>query len=565
VAQGKPPAEEAETTKEVVTTEGGAWLAKKNIDQLRALVNKIEEQESGIQEDKAEVEDASGHLAGFGKVLETFAGLMEQTHDLDKVEVIGFTVEKNKKGDLDLIREKLDQLMPSEYEIFSAALDKHTLASIVACSSQNVGKIRSLFSSEGVQELALPGEFANKSLKTVIAQLKDKKTGMAEAKTHLDEKMQDFGVKNYWRLRKLRTEISDRLAFFGEIPKFAETKFTFVMTAWLPKSGLQEFKEMIHQAYQSLVVIEELHIDHHDHKNVPIILNNKPWCSPYQTFMGIFKPPAYGGLDPTGIMAVFFPILFGMILGDVGYGLLIVTVSYLIWKKNKDKPGVMRNVGYVYMMCGISTIVWGILFGEFMGNLGEHYGMRAILPNREKDMIGCLMVSVCMGFVHIVISFIFKAIQGYKEHPGFNAHVKEGAGTALVLCMAAVLIVGPGWMKAPAGVVLFIGIVLTGMGGGIAGVLEIMGAMGNIMSYARIMAIGLSSVIFAVVANIIFTKVPSVAMGLMIAVLLHFINLVLGVWGPTIHGLRLNFLESFGKFVKFDGRVYQPFRRGGEK
>ncbi len=511
------------------------------------------------------MEDASGHLAGFGKVLETFAGLMEQTHDLDKVEVVGFTVDKNKKGVLDLIRGKLDQLMPSEYEIFSAALDKHTLASIVACSSENVSKIRSLFSGEGVQELTLPGEFANKSLKMVIAQLKDKKTGMAEAKTHLDEKMQDFAVRNYWRLRKLRTEISDRLAFFGEIPKFAETKFTFVMTAWLPKRDLQEFKEMIHQAYQSLVVIEELHIDHHDHKNVPIILNNKPWAAPYQTFMGIFKPPAYGGLDPTGIMAVFFPILFGMILGDVGYGLLIVIPSYLIWKKNKDKPGVMKNIGYVYMMCGISTIVWGILFGEFMGNLGEHFGMRSILPNRERDMMGCLMVSVAMGFVHIVLSFIFKAIQGYKEHPGFNAHVKEGVGTAIVLCMAAILIVGPGWMKAPAGAVLFIGIVLVGMGGGIAGVLEIMGAAGNIMSYARIMAIGLSSVIFAVVANVIAAKVPSIAVGILIAGLLHFINLVSGVWGPTIHGLRLNFLESFGKFVKFDGRVYQPFKRGGER
>lgn len=539
-------------------------FAQKNLDQLQSVVNKIEEQKEELYANKFSVEEETGQLLGFGKLIETFASLMEQSHDLANLEVVGFTVDKNKRGAIDLLKDKLHHAVADNYEIFTSNMDRRTLACIIATSRKNMLKIRGIFAAEGIQELPFPDEFTDKSLKDIQRVLKEKKADLPKAKVDITSQIKELALKNITRLSKIKVQIQDRMAFFGEVPKFAETKFTFIMHGWLPKAKLPEFKERMHGAYKASVVIEEEAITEEEKKDIPVTLHNPALIRPFEMIMSLFKPPAYGTMDPTWFLAIFFPVIFGMILGDIFYGLLILLPAIWLWRSKKFSK-ILQNVGYIFTVCATSTIIFGVFYGEFLGDMGHALHLKPIV-NREHGIIPPLALAVGFGVFHILFSLVLKGIGAYREHHKINKHVVESASTILVvLCGVLALIIAAGYLPKglmnPTLIGLGIAFVVVIATGGIIGGLEIFGIFGNILSYARIMAIGLSSVILAMVANKIARGAPSLAFGIVIAIMLHIINLALGIFGPTVHGLRLHFVESFQKFVKFEGRTYKPFKR----
>ncbi len=542
-------------------------FARKEVNQLRAIVNKIEEQQKELSGAKDKVEEEKGQVSNFDKLIETFASIMEKQHDLANLEVIGFSVDKGKKKAVDLLKKKLDEQLASEYEIFTAPVGKRNLACILAATRKNMLKIRKLFETEGIKELALPDEWADKSLKDIREILQDMNAKLPQLAKEVDSQIKEFGLKNINRLRKLRVQLQDKLSYYGELPKFAETKFTFIMQGWLPKESLSKFKKLLDNAYGGAVAVEDLPVMEADKHSVPIVLSNNRLIRPFQHILKLFKPPVYGSMDPTTFLAIFFPMIFGMILGDLFYGILIVAVGLFIWK-SKKRSQVGKDLGYVFTMCGLSTCFFGIFYGEFLGDMGHSIGLSPIL-NREHGIVAPLVMAVGFGAFHIVLALTLRVISSFKEHNSVNKHVVEAAGTiTVILGLVGALLVASGvWpqgLMTPILVMMGISVVAVFASGGVAGGLEIFGTLGNILSYARIMAIGLSSVILALVANKIATGSPSLAFGWAIAVLLHVINIILGVFGPTVHGLRLHFVESFQKFAKLEGRIYQPFKRGGD-
>ncbi len=542
-------------------------FAQKNVDQLRAVVNKIEEQKDDLYSRKLKMDEESSQMLGFGKLVETFASLMEDAHDIASLEIVGFMVDKNKRGAIDLLKEKLHHEIADEYEIFTSNLDRRSIACIIAANRDRMTKVRGIFSAEGIQELSLPDEYADKSLKEILGLLQEKKGDLPKERKDVESEINVLGLKNINRLKKLKIQIQDRIAYFGEVPKFAETKFTFIMHGWLPTDDLVEFKRVISEAYQTAVIVEEEDIVHEDKKNVPVTLQNRAYVRPFETIMGFFEPPAYGTIDPTCFLAIFFPIIFGMILGDIFYGLLLLAPAVWLWRSKKFNK-VLNDVGFIFMICACSTILFGLLYGEVLGNLGHLFGLTPVV-DREHGIKASLVMAVGFGFVHILLSFVLRGVTAYREHNKINKHVTESIGfILLILSVAGLGLSGAGIIsKSLMNPILILLVVSIGMiiaTGGLIAAIEIPGTLGNILSYARIMAIGLSSVILAVVANKIAKTMPNVAVGVGLAFLLHTINFALGIFGPTIHGLRLHVVESFQKFAKFEGRTYQPFKRGGK-
>jgi V/A-type H+-transporting ATPase subunit I len=268
-------------------------------------------------------------------------------------------------------------------------------------------------------------------------------------------------------------------------------------------------------------------------------------------------------------MAFFLPIFFGMILGDVGYGSILLVLSLIFMRK--FKTGVMHDVIVVLAMGSAWAMVFGFLFGELFGTLGERLGMQAIWFERAspEHVAGLLVMTIAVGAVHITLGLALGIWEGIKDRS--KSHLLERGGMLIGL-MALFVIVGvltrllPPGLMTPAIAILIVGIVLLGASLGWLGILmgpiEFISLIGNILSYLRIAAIGLASVYLAEVANEMAGVAGNLVVGAILAILIHGLNLVLGAFSPTIHSLRLHYVEFFRKFYEGGGRPYQPYKRG---
>jgi V/A-type H+-transporting ATPase subunit I len=220
-------------------------------------------------------------------------------------------------------------------------------------------------------------------------------------------------------------------------------------------------------------------------------------------------------------------------------------------------------------MGGGWAIVFGFLYGEAFGTLGEKIGMHPLWFDRASpaNVAGFLIMTLVVGAIHVTLGLVLGVWEALKARN--RSHLLERSGmllglVSLFLLVAVLANILPSELRTPAWAGMVIGIVLLGSSlgwlGVIMGPIEFIGLIGNVLSYLRIAAIGLASVYLAKVANDVAGTAGNVLVGIIIAVLIHALNLVLGAFSPTIHSLRLHYVEFFRKFFEGGGRAYEPFR-----
>ena len=268
------------------------------------------------------------------------------------------------------------------------------------------------------------------------------------------------------------------------------------------------------------------------------------------------------------MMAFFMPIFFGMMLGDIGYGVVLLLIMLVLLRRFRQ--GMARQLLMVLAFGSGWAIVFGFAFGELFGTLGEELGIHALLFDRasREHVVSLLVLSVGVGAVHLLLGLVLGVWQAWQHR--HRSHLLERGGMLIGL-VALFLIVGvavemlPSGLMTPAVAALVVGVVLlsASMGwlGLLMGPLEFVGLIGNLLSYLRIAAIGLASVYLALVANEIAGMVGSLVVGIIIAVLIHALNIVLGAFSPSIQSLRLQYVEFFRKFYQGGGRPYEPFKQ----
>jgi V/A-type H+-transporting ATPase subunit I len=302
-------------------------------------------------------------------------------------------------------------------------------------------------------------------------------------------------------------------------------------------------------------------------KRAPVVLQNPRVAQPFESLVNLLALPRYGHIDPTRLMAFFMPVFFGMILGDVGYGLLLLALGFILLLK--FKRGVLHDVLVVVAMGSAWGILFGFLFGEAFGTLGEELGMHPLwFARTDASMVlNLLVMTVAVGAVHVTLGLILGVWEAVQIRS--RSHLLERGGMLIGL-ISLFFLVGvlanflPKGLMTPAVAGIIVGIVLLGASMGWLGVLmgpiEFIGLIGNVLSYLRIAAIGLASVYLAKVANDIAGMIGNVIVGMIVAILIHALNLALGAFSPTIHSLRLHYVEFFRKFYESGGRRYEPFK-----
>lgn len=343
--------------------------------------------------------------------------------------------------------------------------------------------------------------------------------------------------------------------------KFAESKSTILIEGWVPFKEREKIVKLVREITgdKAYIKIEEVK----RREEAPVKLSHH---SPVKSFIPLLKMyslPKYSEVDPTIFMFITFPIYFGFMLGDIGYGLITLLLAIIA----KRKIPSLKDLSNILILASVSSIFFGFVYGEFFG-AEEIFGIK--LPHimaRLHSINELLLISVIFGLIHINIGLLLGFVNEYIEHDIKKAILEKGSwlivelgGILFFFYWKNILAINP---LIP-GIIFIIGVIMLAKGEGFIGVVELPTFLSHVLSFSRLMGVGVASASLALVINNLSSSILTkgfVFLPLVILMLIlgHTINILLGLLECSLHSLRLNWVEFFTKFYKGGGIPYTPF------
>lgn len=383
-------------------------------------------------------------------------------------------------------------------------------------------------------------------------------------------------TQDYFRIR------ADKYHVISELD---QTKHVFVINGYIPEEDCGKLSQMCERIASCYIEFGDV-----NEEEAPVKLKNNKFAEPAQSIVNMYSPPSHADIDPTPILAFFFYFFFGMMFSDAGYGLLMVVVIGIVLKVFKPDKN-MRNNLKLFQYCGVSTIIWGLIFGSIFGDApvsiynaftGASLTMKEILPwptlDPQKDALMLMVISIAFGLVHILIGMSCKFYICWKQKD-YAAALFDTGLWMLMLVGFAVLAVGmitaPIVMYIGAGIAVAsaVGLILTqGRGkkgivgkaiGGLASLYDITSYISDLLSYSRLLALGLTTGVMAQVFNMLATMLGTNIIGIIFMIVIfvvgHAVTIGLNALGSYVHTMRLQYVEMFSKFYDGGGQPFEPF------
>lgn len=523
----------------------------------------LEERLRGLHKKRSEIAESLSLVFRYERILKGLAPLISKLSDLKSIEFTGVIVDKDKSGVIPFMEAEIKRITDGMYQIFQKELEGESIGVIIAYQRDYDSKVRSLLSEEGITEIKLPAEYSELPLFEALKTMIRKKGEMSLEIKEIERELEKISEEWYWKVEGFMGVLKDLVDEFKTLSYCKVTKYTFFITGWTPGRDLPLLRDSIKDKFGDRVLLRELEIMKDDMERIPVSIRNHPIVKPFEIFMSILPPPRYDSIDPTPFLAFFFPMFFGLILGDLGHGSILLVLTLILGRRFAENA-VIKDLTKVFFLCAIYSIIFGFLFGELFGGFGERFGIYPILFDRSRTIKGFLLIAIAIGVGHIMLGFILSLLNSIKWK-----RKKEAVGKiasilmlfALLLAIASVADYLPRWL-------LFFGIILSIaiipvilIFEGLIGIIEVLKSLSNIVSYTRIMALGIAGVMMSLVANRLGEMSENIIIGIIIAALIHALNIVIGVFSPTIQALRLHYVEFFGKFYKGGSRRYIPFRK----
>ena len=417
--------------------------------------------------------------------------------------------------------------------------------------------------------------FSTVSFRGMTGTAKENDKALAENLAALEKERQEIEqrIAGLGGKREALLEASDRaaIALRREEAKsrLVGTDKVFLLEGWLPADRCAEIEKTL-EPFTCAIETREPTED--EYPQVPVQLKNNKLTRPLNMVTEMYSLPAYGTLDPNPLMAPFFILFYGIMMADMGYGLLMMIASVIISKKYRPK-GTSGELFSLLGLCGISTFIMGALTGGFFGDFltqlvaivspGTVFALPKLFDPLD-DLTMILIGSMALGMVQIVTGMAISLIEKCKRKKFLDAFFEEitwwivfigiallalGKGTAVLYVGCALVLLGPivqgkGWGK------------LTGVFGSLYN--HVTGYFGDILSYTRLMALMLAGSVIAQVFNMLAAMPGNVIAFIIISLLGNAMNFGLNLLGCYVHDLRLQCLEFFNKFYVDGGKPFRP-------
>ena len=479
---------------------------------------------------------------------------------------------------LELIKEKDEELDDVEIEIVSS--EKMLTCAVFMCHESSGENLEKVLRDIG---FIIPDKVAMKLPDKAQEDCEKEIVNINQNIEKLTAEIKEY-ESYYSELRFLSDFFTTQIEKYKAVENAGSTEMAFYVKGYVPLRVADEIKFEIERSYRAQMEIYE---PDYENENVPVLIENKSFAAGVESITDMYSPPSNKDVDPNPVMAFFYYAFFGLMLSDAGYGLLMVIFSIFAKKKMKV-TGNLKKTADMVLYCGISTVFWGAMFGGFFGDLKPTFcktflGMTefpslAIWMEPMNNSIELLLYCFLFGIIHLMAGVLIRGYMLIRDKNYLGAIFDTVPVMVFVVGFA---IVGAGFfteipqnIKSVGTKILLVGavlIVLTAgrssknilgkLGGGLYGLYNAAsGYLGDILSYSRLLALGLVTGVIANVINLLAAMSGNIIVFIPIFLLGHTINIAINLIGTYVHTSRLQYVEFFSKFYEGSGRSFSPFK-----
>ena len=451
-------------------------------------------------------------------------------------------------------------------EIFEASADRELRYLFVISHSEDAERVRGAIKQLGGAMVRFRG--VDKTAREMMSEL-EKSISEIERKILETKENIAIGPEQFDLLLTAQDVIETRLACETESQKGAMTANSFYIEGWCPARE----EKMLSEVFEKQGYAYEF-ADPEEGEEPPTLTHNSALISPFETVTNMYSAPAYTGIDPNPLMGPFFAMFFGIMLSDAGYGLLLVLAGIFALWKMKPRGG-FRNFMKLAIICGITTMFWGLMFGGIFGNAIPSvyelftgkvfpYNM-ALWFDPTNDPMTMLIFSMALGGVQIVTSMAIKGYMMIRDGQVWDAIFDIGSwwvvfagaitcifnakvGLYILIAGAAALILTQGRAKKNIIMKFF---------GGVMSLYDVTSYFSDMLSYSRLLALSLATAVVSQVINTMGMLTGPIGF-FIVFIIGHVFNIAINLIGSFVHSARLQYVEFFGRFYESGGRLFAP-------
>ena len=451
-------------------------VSNKDRDRLPSSLSEIEDYlaEVGAQADRliaerAQIADEQDVISVYLPQFRDLAPLLAPLEDSRYLSSAAFLVPNEDM--LEKTRAALDEALPERYELALKPQGKAYVA-VVAVMKADHDELLATLSRLGLGELRLPERYADEGVAKAVHLMTERAQSLPKRRQNIDQELSELGKANGTKLLLVRDTALNYHARYDALGGLAGGRYSFALKGWVPSDERSRVVATLEKQFASGIAIESRRADDHHDEAIPVKLENPGWVKPFEGLLSLFAPPKYGYFDPAWTLAVFFPLFFGLVVGDIGFGLIFLALG--LWLRARGKagkslslgpigitlqPAAMPSIGTVIIWCSAWSIFFGFLYGEFFGNFLEHwphdkpifytplhheagYGWIPIVLFRVEVFQPLLLLSLGFGVFQVLFGWAIRAYYGLQH--GDMKHVWEGVG--MFSGLAAVVIFAYGFL-----------------------------------------------------------------------------------------------------------------------